>query len=157
MDRFTGRRKLIRGSLSAPLVLTVASPAALARQSFEACLYRASQQSPENLPVFTPNKDGWVRMQLSFVKAKLEVHGRDVEERFVIKKDGLYYKVTDPCGLGYSTDQFKKNSIKADGKEWALVYVNESGAIVHVGPCAPQGAFPVTGSCWASFGGGAVG
>lgn len=64
MDRFTGRRKLIRGSLSAPLVLTVAaSPAAqAARGSWEACLLRAGLQKTQDWPdPLKANPDGFLR------------------------------------------------------------------------------------------------
>jgi hypothetical protein len=44
MDRFTARRKLLRGSLAAPVVLTTASPAVLAQTSFLACITRGGNE-----------------------------------------------------------------------------------------------------------------
>lgn len=62
MDRFTGRRKLLRGSLSAPVVLTVASPGALAQTSFTACIARGAGATPD--PYVTQD-DGFVRRLVS--------------------------------------------------------------------------------------------
>jgi len=46
MDRFTARRKLLRGSLSAPLVLTVTAAGAQVRTTFGACLEQTANQTP---------------------------------------------------------------------------------------------------------------
>lgn len=54
MDHLSARRKLLRGSLSAPLVLTVASPSALARSSFLACITRGD--NPQGVGPFAPDQ-----------------------------------------------------------------------------------------------------
>lgn len=67
MDKFTVRRRLLRGSLSAPLVLTVASSpaAAAARGSWEACLLRAGQD-PKVADAWIPANahDTWLRLSV---------------------------------------------------------------------------------------------
>jgi hypothetical protein len=162
MDRFTGRRKLIRGSLSAPLVLTVASPAALARQSFEACLDRASQQLPPKLEPFSTERDGFVRKTVDVYRGKLTKDGP--EELFyktqVVRKDGVLvdrYARLEGCGEKPHRAKEFVDGPHFDRKRYALVHVNEKGEVVHIGACPTgQKGFPVTGSCWASFGGGAI-
>lgn len=69
MDRFTARRRLLRGSLSAPLVLTVASPAALAQAntSFAACLARADGIEGE-VYVGPDSMDNLVRQEVKVYK-----------------------------------------------------------------------------------------
>lgn len=75
MDRFTARRKLLRGSLSAPLVLTVASSpaAAAARGSWEACLLRAGENPREALPWIAGDQmDHWLRLRVPLYKGTLD-------------------------------------------------------------------------------------
>lgn len=165
MDRFTGRRKLIRGSLSAPLVLTVASPAALARQSFEACMYRASKQIPQNLEVFSATRDGFLREAVTLYEGKLKSDtGPELFTRkvVVVANSGkgnptktLFFKVSDCLQTtGYGEKDFEHNNAPSPVTRYQLVYVNERGDKIRAGLCGSPGGFPVTGSCWASFGGG---
>lgn len=57
MDRFIIRRNLLRGSLSAPLVLTVSSAGA-ARTTFAVCFVDSEKTSASNLVPFT-SADSW--------------------------------------------------------------------------------------------------
>lgn len=164
MDRLTARRKLLRGSLSAPLVLTVASPAALARQSFEACLYRASSAKVQigydagEVPPFLPTSqhDTWLRQQVPIYTGRLQKEVSEGDKDYY-KKNDLFYKVrSETCpAVGYATGDFQGNKApdRATYDGLALVYVNADGKIVGWGPCPGTGQFPVSGSCWASFGG----
>ena len=163
MDRLTARRKLLRGTLSAPLVLTVASPAALARQSFEACLSRAklSEEDPAVFKAAAAN-DKWLRKRVALFSGKLsdDPGGKSLP----LFKDGDRYFLKEPqtCSsysfTGYPAGSFKSAPapVKERGEqvyELALVYVDVDGNIVNCGPCPNVNAFPVTTSCWASFGG----
>jgi hypothetical protein len=163
MDRFTARRKLLRGSLSAPLVLTVASPAALARQSFDACLHRASSEKAQigydagEVPPFLINAhDTWLRQQIPLYSGRLQKEVNEGDKDYY-KKGDLFYKVnSETCpAVGYVADDFQGNKApdraSYDGR--ALVFVNDRGDVVGWGPCPGTGQFPVSGSCWASFGG----
>ena len=163
MDRFAARRKILRGSLAAPLVLTVASPAALARQSFEACLYRAKESNDKNAPAFiaATAHDTWLRKRVALYSGKLNADTSGQSKLFF--EDGGVYYLRDPGSCtnydlsGYSASAFSQlNPEKVKGNqvyELALVYVDLDGSVVNCGPCPKQGAFPVTTSCWASFGG----
>jgi len=157
MDRFAARRKILRGSLSAPLVLTVASPAALARQSFEACLYRASQQSPADAPAFieVTAHDTWLRKRVPVYEGKLKAASK--KELFYKNADGAFYKVNaDACSSGpyaATKDVFSQLPEPTGGAALALVHVNSKGDVVGWGTCVGSGEFPVSTSCWASFGG----
>ncbi len=152
MDRFTGRRKLIRGSLSAPLVLTVASPGALARTSFGACLTRT--QVPDNLALFAEQQDGFLRTAVQVYSGKLKGQEASQGKQLFYKVSDSYYKLAD-CSEAYTATDFTgRDSPKADGVRYALVYVDEHGRIVQWGgACPPSNGSPVTVSCWASFGG----
>lgn len=160
MDRLTARRKLLRGSLSAPLVLTVASPAALARQSFEACLSRA-KLSEENPAVFNAANDKWLRKRVALYSGKLssDTSGKSLPlfrdgDRYFLKEPGtcVGYQFTGYLETAFS--QLKPVEVnKQQVYELALVYVDLDGNIVNCGPCPNINAFPVTTSCWASFGG----
>jgi len=162
MDRFAVRRKILRGSLSAPLVLTVVSPSALARQSFEACLYRAKESTESARAFIAANShDTWLRKRVALYSAKLtdDSTGKPI----LFFKEGDRYYLKDPGGCtrynlsGYSEGELFALKAEKDQNrqvyELALVYVDLEGNVVNCGPCPKSGAFPVTTSCWASFGG----
>jgi len=207
MDRFTARRRLLRGSLSAPLVLTVASSpaAAAARGSWEACLLRAGRDPAQAEP-FIPGDahDTWLRLRVPLYKGKLkppegegkalsvqgaeqpavnssgQVVGEDLAKgRQPVEKDPTkgdppgggsddkdfyrledrYYPLEptpDECDRGgYAEDEFQNLKEVNKGEIQLLVYVDETGTVVAYGPCPSSGqeGFPVSASCWASFGG----
>lgn len=170
MDRFAARRKLLRGSLSAPLVLTVASPAALARQSFEACLYRATTEGtagvpPSNVGVFIPSAqhDPWLRTKVNLYKGRLtqqgqvkQPNGGSSDQVFyeIVGKTGRFYPKAMACPSTGFTGYLPQGSgpTSLDTQEQALVFVRNDGTIVGFGTC-PNGGYAVTTSCYASFGG----
>jgi hypothetical protein len=150
MDRFTARRKLLRGSLAAPVVLTTASPAVLAQTSFLACITRGGNEGA------TPFADE----QCGGNVYRIEV---DVFQ-FVPTAGG------DPYGNGKlfalregTTDRYdatdgseqdipvpKDHEPKKVGTSWKLVYFNENGEEVGYGFVSNNGT-PVSCSCWTSF------
>ena len=161
MDRFAARRKILRGSLSAPLVLTVASPAAaaLARQSFEACLARAEKADTEpTVFIGETAHDTWLRKNVKIYigvltagRVKQKTNQETGSYFYVLPGQPNEYYAVEACGGPYppfsngNGPDFVENKL-------ALVFVDASGHIVGVGAC-PKGGFPVTTSCWASFGG----
>ena len=200
MDRFTARRRLLRGSLSAPLVLTVAaSPAALAaRGSWEACLLRAGQdpaQADPIIPIPGKSHDTWLRLRVPLYRGNLKLPNEerladqsaeldaknavekeplkgsppagggaqgggseDKEKEFYLLKERYYplEPTAEACDQGGYPEADFQNIKPADAEVQLLVYVDETGRVVAVGPCAPATGgegFPVSASCWASFGG----
>jgi hypothetical protein len=169
MDRFAARRKLLRGSLSAPLVLTVASPAALAQQSFEACLHRATTAGnagvpPRNVDVFLPSAqhDPWLRAKVKLYQGRLNGGNRVQQSNNVndpifyeiVGKEGRFYPKATTCpspGFGGYLPQ-GQGPTNLNTQEQALVFVRNDGTIVGFGNC-PNGGYAVTTSCYASFGG----
>jgi hypothetical protein len=145
------RRKLLRGSLAAPLVLTVASPSALAATSFQACIARvADQPQPTNAFVdvgTTP--DGWYRTEVSIYSGKLKSTGMPGQ---YYENGGSYFPVDSCYPAGYVASDFTGPSgptyVK---KQLGLVYVNTSGSVVGFGPCKPSDGYAVSTSCWTSF------
>ena len=165
MDRFAARRKILRGSLSAPLILTIASPAMAARQSFEACLARAEKERAKpSLFIGAADHDTWLRKPVKIYKGILSTTGKVTQVNKVtgnetgsyfyelVGREGLLYPV-DACSLtGYPPNNAPGNSPELVERQQTLVFVDASGSIAGFGPC-PDGGFPVTTSCWASFGG----
>lgn len=173
MDRFAARRKLLRGSLSAPLVLTVASPAALARQSFEACLYRATnngatQGTPPGESVFIDfaKHDPWLRATVKMydgslvtdggsttVRSPTGISGSDAIFYEIVGQEGKFYPAVGPCSVpaGYLPNGTNPPTDRNEKKK-ALVFVGSDGSIVGFGTC-PNNGYAVTTSCYASFGG----
>ena len=145
------RRKLLRGSLAAPLVLTVASPSALARTSFMDCIARvANVPQPSMSIAFVSSPDGWYRTEVSIYEGKLR-GGAGVVQLFY-ETAGRYYPV-DACNqTGYSALDFTGSAGPSyKYKRLGLVYVNTSGNIVGFGPCKPSDGYAVSTSCWTSF------
>lgn len=79
------RRRLVKGSLSAPLVMTVTS--VNARTSFTACLSNEATQ-PKPYKVLAPrygSQDDYLRVSIDIYKVRLPSQGTLVEQ------DGLYF------------------------------------------------------------------
>lgn len=205
MDRFTARRKLLRGSLSAPLVLTVASSpaAAAARGSWEACLLRAGQD-PEVADAWIPANahDTWLRLSVPVYRGTVNSNSDELtavggvdeqgatvapgqavstdlasgaeesiqtepavaqtvsEQDFYLLEERYYpYDPNDSavCSnpVGYAMNEVDIVSGDGGQKIQLLVFVDDTGQVVAAGPCASLDSqpFPVSGSCWASFGG----
>jgi hypothetical protein len=144
--RSQGRRKLLRGSLSAPLVLTVASPTALARTSFTACLNNSTQQ-PAPWNVFANEPDRWFRLTTKVYR--LKVNGKSL--------DGVYYfdwrknryfnaTVNDTVGI------FKDWGVREEyaGMRYPLGYVDENGKVLGFGWQSNGGRYTMK-SCYTSL------
>lgn len=149
MENSPTRRKLLRGTLAAPLVLTVVSPSALAVSSFQECIDRAAQANVNSLPAFVNSADGWYRTETSIYQGKLKGGGGDQD---FYETGGRYYPVNTCNQTGYVANDFTGNTAPSYlEKRLGLVYVNSSGQPVGFGPCNPQNGFPVSTSCWTSF------
>lgn len=84
MDRLTIRRKLLRGSLSAPLVLTVTSAGANgSRSTFGACLDRAGDHTASDWERIKDREDFWWRRKLYIKKVTCRGSYGDYFEYYV--------------------------------------------------------------------------
>jgi hypothetical protein len=155
MDRFTARRKLLRGSLSAPVVLTVASPSALAQTSFLACITRGGVQTASafdaskcggnayrkevDLYVFQPNVLPTPPATDPYA-GKLFARRENTANSYD-STDGAFLDISPPTGYTVQS---------AGSKSWKLVYFNDQGQEVGYGFVSNSGT-PVSCSCWTSF------
>jgi hypothetical protein len=153
MDTNPGRRKLLRGSLSAPMVLTVASPSALAATSFQACIARV-EEVPQPSPTIAviSTRDSWLRELVQIYDGRLT--GGGGTQQFYKAPDGFYYPLEGiaNCLDPLASDDFvpMSLSLRSGDTRWALVYVDKTGAKVGYGLC-PNNGYAVSASCWGSF------
>ncbi len=143
------RRKLLSGSLAAPVVLTVASPSALARTSFLACIERGKDQQLNAQPFLSLRSpdDGMYREKVAVYSLK--------DTRTNATLNGLFWK--DQSGDFRSIDACNASAVSqltvsatGAGDRLALVYFDLNGKKTGIG-CYPNGGFPVSRSCWGSF------
>jgi hypothetical protein len=147
MDQFTTRRKLLRGSLSAPLVLTVASPAALANSSFIACIDRNEGLDTTR---YKTAADNVFRVPVDVYKIEPVGSGWTTETRFELR-GGRYYRIDqlDTTGITLPTT----STASGDGKRYKIVWFNKDGQEVGSGWLNPYNGEAVSISCMASFNG----
>lgn len=150
MDRFAVRRKLLRGSLSAPLVLTVTAAGAQVRTTFGACLERTANETPplERLAPITANGDTWYRVLADVVTVV-----DNGTTTYYLKQFGgsLYFKLdaTNP----YTTVPSGPVALPTGGTQTtqqvaALAFFNQHGTVTGYA-WDNSGAF-TTKSCYAS-------
>lgn len=143
------RRKVITGSLAAPVVLTVASPAALARSSFLACIQRgedAARGAKPFIEISAP--DGMYREKTAVWSLKDRNTGQAISGLFYSGPGGTYLSV-DSCGPAGGYNKFAVDAVRA-GDRLMLVYFDRDGHRVGAG-CFPNRGYAVTKSCWSSF------
>jgi len=146
MDRLTIRRKLLRGSLSAPLVLTVASASAWTntRTTFEACITATQGRSGE---AYRQTADGLYRKSAPTYKFVRKIYGTEMPGPYV-KDNYKYFRLSDLAEVakpyGYDAVQLNNNALQ-------LVYFNSSGSEVGYGFDTDCGGYPVSTSCHTSL------
>ena len=93
MDRLTVRRKLLQGSLSAPLVMTVTAAGANVNTTFGACLDRAGAADPR---IVDPGYSADMLYRVEVDITKVLVDG--TAEYYIpsAPNSDLFYKLTDP-------------------------------------------------------------
>jgi hypothetical protein len=144
MDKFTARRKILRGSLSAPVVLTVASPASLAAAS-TTCLINTNQNAPP--PFFQPasTDDGYLRKTVEVCEVKSSNGWQD--GLFYEGQDDNWYSVTTGQPLS-GTFEKKKHCVNRE----VLVYVDAQGQETGYGwPSTANGGSFTSIGCWNSL------
>lgn len=142
------RRALLRGTLAAPVVLTVSSPAA-AVTTFGKCLAnQAADAQPQNF--FTVSSDNWFRKRVRVAQLK---HGNDVDWFYLDPGGNQYVRLSAPSqstGISAMLDGGWKKV--GEGERWALVWVDsKTGSNFSVMQVQrPMGYTAATGTCMAS-------
>lgn len=142
------RRAILRGSLAAPVVLTVSSPVA-AVTTFGKCLAnQAADAQPQNF--FSVSADNWFRKEVGVVKLK---HGNDVDWFYLDPGFNDYVRLSAPNQASGIGPLLQGGWHKVgDGKRWALVWVDsksgEKFSLMQVQ--RPMGYTAATGTCMAS-------
>jgi hypothetical protein len=143
------RRRLLKGSLAAPAVLTVSSASAQAVSSFGRCLRATNTQPPE---FFSREADGWFRKKVDVVR--LAKHGHDKGFFYLDPKKGRYVSVSLPykeLDFGHQLE----NGWQVTGRStrWALVWFDKSTATQYsrITLQKPSGSVAATMSCYGSF------
>jgi hypothetical protein len=160
------RRHLLKGSLAAPLVLTVRSAAGtgMAIGSAAACRIRDKERyENEDVNKFKSRRqlDEWVRYEVQFCK----LEKKDSQGKWQ-KISGEYFKDFQGTGgcwwqavpNGDDYDVYRKidytdsncRSYENVRKRYALVCVDEHGYVKDYA-WAKKDDSPITGSCWASL------
>lgn len=149
MDTKSVRRKFLRGSLAAPVVLTVSSASA-ATTSFVRCLRNGETDTPRRF--FSDDTDHWFRQQVPV--AKLWAHGQEQGWFFLDQVRNVY------VGVHYPHTQLNFGAMLAPGwkvteqsSRWALVWFDRSTSTQYsrISLQRPFGASATTMSCYGSF------
>src|SRR5262245_28839919 len=161
------RRKLLKGSAAAPLLLTVqpagAQALAMARGSIGLCVRRdqeRSQQSPKPAELTGMQTDEWLRTQVDVCELyeQKDAKGLDrIDGNYFLGADRTYYwKIDDKVALSSqlaSRSDYTVNKVvarKTGQVKQALVYLGPDG--VPVGYAwEKNGGYPISRSCWHSF------
>lgn len=154
MDKRTVRREIVKGSLAAPLVLTVSSASAVSLSSFGRCLRRPG--NGEAAPAFFLNAgqpDGWFRKSVNVVHLAYKDKPRGV---FYLDPKLSRYVSTEPpyTPLGFGAADLPAGWRQTGaGKRWALVYFDKASTSEYryITVQRPAGFNATTVSCYSSF------
>jgi len=150
MNRSPLRRRILKGSLAAPAVLTVSSASARAMSSFGRCLRNAQNQQPGLF--FTTDVDGWFRKEVRVVQ--LWAKGKNQGYFYLDPVKHAYVSVDPPYrALPFGTLMEPGWKVSGQSTRWALVWFDRSTATQYsrITLQKPSGALAVTMSCYGSF------
>jgi hypothetical protein len=151
------RRRVIQGSLAAPVVLTVSSASATSVTSFGRCLANLNNQQPGKFFITETEvtTDNWLRKQVDVVQ--LAWGQKDVDWFYLDPTQQLYVRLSNPAFNPVSPLD-KNYQTKALGKRWALVWVDsmsgtpyKSQYSIVVQVQKPSGCQATTKSCYTSL------
>ena len=159
------RRKLLTGTLSAPLVMTVTPVLAAARTTFMACVDNAAGEPVSAVaPVASIRPDEWLRVDLDIFQVMLPNGKGELTlqpgKYFIGPDKATMYRLADvrpESAPATIAQQFTLNTPglqkRAVERRRALAYVDGSGNIVGYA-WEPRGGAHITASCYASVIGG---
>ena len=157
------RRHLLKGSLAAPLVLTVRSAAGtgMAMTSAAACRLQDKDRY-EDGGVYkfrrSSSDDEWLRIEVQICKIqKKDSNGKwqDVSGEYFKGNTGCWWQMVksgDDCDVYQKSDWTDSNCrvVQNIRKEYGLVCVDDTGVVK--GYAWEKKEYPpITGSCWASL------
>jgi hypothetical protein len=124
MDTRAVRRKILQGTLAAPVVLTVSSASAQAITSFGKCLANLTGQQPTASAFFTRSADTWFRAQVPVVE--IFKGSQSLGTYYFDPMGGRYVNVVYPfaacADFAGSTLPNASYRFGATSARWALVY-----------------------------------
>lgn len=145
------RRKLIKGSLAAPVVFTVSSASAASLTSFGKCLTRLNGEPVGPFFVKDATVDSWLRKQVEVVLLK---HG-NIEDWFYLDPGvNQYVRLSAPTvATGLVPLDMKGWQVQATSSRWAMVWVDsQNGSLYSVAQVQqPIGYQASTKSCYTSL------
>jgi hypothetical protein len=161
MDKQAVRRKILQGTLAAPVVLTVSSASAQAITSFGKCLGNLSTVQPTTFFTNSAAADTWFRSQVPVVEI---FKGSTTQGTFYFDpKIGSYVNVVYPytvfTGFAGATPPNSSWKLGAVSARWALVYFEPTTATPYTDAMGrtiitlqkPSGYLASSISCYGSF------
>lgn len=153
------RRRLLKGTLAAPVVLTVSSASAQSLTSFGRCLRNLSGQQPTAF--FQGAQDTWFRQQVPVVEI---IKGSTTEGTFYFDpKIGSYVNIVYPnavfTGFSGATPPNSSWRFGTSSTRWALVFFEPNSSEPYSDAMGrpiitlqkPSGYLASTISCYGSF------
>lgn len=150
------RRKFVKTSLSAPLVLTAGKAGAVARTTFTACLTRTVNERPP-LPVASQpdealrvSRDLYEVFRTSGKREALPGRyfvGWDNESVFRLDTEGIAPRLTPVPGMHARSPEYE---MRQTGKVELLAYLDDQGTVVGIAPQANGGQW-TTRTCYESI------
>jgi hypothetical protein len=159
------RRKLLQGSLSAPLVMTVTPALGQARTTLMACVDNSAARPVSVVaPLSEASADEWLRVDLEIFEVQLlKEDGRLTPQagRYFVGPDRVsMFRLAEPRpesapaapvrDFNAFTPHMQKRLVE---KRRALAYVDRHGSVVGYA-WQPRGGAHITASCYASVIGG---
>lgn len=149
MDKTSVRRKFLRGSLAAPVVLTVSSPSAAA-SSFVRCLRSGDGDTPKRF--FVEDTDSWFRQKVPV--SMLWANGQDQGWHFLDQVKNVYVGVQYPhTALGFGASLAPGWKVSSQSSRWALVWFDKATSTQYskISLQKPYNSTATTMSCYGSF------
>jgi len=153
MDKLTARRNLLKGTLSAPIVLTVSSASAQTVTSFGKCIANNGNSQPT--ATYVSNTDGWYRIAVTVYGIyKGNPTSGMLQGYFFKDGSGLYHSVTPTSYALWNGTGIVAAPYQVDGGHpwWQLVWYDSNGQPVGTGWQNPNSGLAATLSCQLSFG-----
>jgi hypothetical protein len=146
------RRKILKGSLAAPVVLTVSSASATSLSSFGRCMRNLQGQPTGNL--FLNERDlaidSMLRKEVQIVKL---ARGTSADWFYLDPGRRLYVRLLDPTGPGIDPIDMSGWKAVEYSKRWMLVWVDSDSGKQYLTMQVqqPSGYQATTKSCYSSL------